>query len=162
MLVFFEILLQLFLKFIQIVFVLVCLFLFLKGINYIDSIVQKHFSSQKNLTKINKNKRLKAFANKHKFLFFRDRWKGYYQGYYTEIKIEYTKPTYICSLFIKIPVESGFGYHLTEIQNKYLCWNDTQSIRVQRNVVLTISYLKPKKIEKYLDEMILQVQKSKY
>ncbi|MCU0436661.1 MAG: hypothetical protein MUC49_02020 [Raineya sp.] len=153
------ILLEIFIKIIQISLVLACLFIFLTGIVYLDSIVQRYFSSQKNLTKINKNKRLKAFANKHKFLFFRDRWKGYYKSYFTEIKIEYEPPYYQFSLFIKIPIESGLGYDLKKVPEKYLCWYDTRFIRIQRNVTLIISYPKTRKIEQYLDEMILQVKK---
>jgi len=101
-------LLEFFQKYLLPLLFLASLFLLVRGLGYLDSKVQKHFVSQKNITKINKNKHLKAFANKHKFLFFRDRWKGYYKGYFTEIKIEYVPIFYHLSLYVKTPLEKYF------------------------------------------------------
>ncbi|KOY86523.1 hypothetical protein AD998_10540 [bacterium 336/3] len=130
-------------------------FLFIEwGLWSQEAFFEKRYISPAYLAKM---KQLKTFVNKHKFLFFRDRWKGYFEGFLVEIKISYDY-VYQIDYYVQAPVTKDLYYNLEKLRKDYHHYHELNYVCVYTNVSLGISYPKVKEMETHLSEMITQIQ----
>jgi hypothetical protein len=133
-------------------------FLFIEIGSLLEQLFQKKYASSAYLAKVAKNKRFKASANKHKFLFFRDCWRGYYKDFLTEIKIDYNVKTYQTGYYLQVPVSEHLYYDLEKLPKEYLFYHTLNYVAIYKYEPFLFFYPKTEEIEIHLDEMITQVK----